>query len=127
MIENLELLELGAVPGRAHELFDAGYRFVTMTCNDNGDGTVDIFYSFDKALKLVTLKVTISKDTQVASISNIYLAAVFAENEIGELFGIKFTGLALNYGGRLVITEEVGEAPFGRGITVERKDGGNNV
>lgn len=127
MIENLETLPCSGITARAHELHDDGYRFVTMTACTNADGTVDIFYSFDRDFKLVTLKTTVEAGSTVKSLSDVYLAAAFVENEISELFEIKFSGLAVNYGGRFILAEGSPESPFGAGVIIERKGGNENA
>jgi ech hydrogenase subunit D len=127
VIENLETLEPKAVHHRVHELFDAGWRFVTMTSCVNKDGTFDIFYSFDLDYKLFTLKTTLSPDETLASVSNIYLCAAFAENEISELFGVKIADMAINYGGRFILSEGAGKAPFGKGVILVNKEGSKDA
>lgn len=123
MIENLEILEESAVTHRAHTLKSTGYRFVTMTACTNEDGTVDLFYSFDRELELITLKLTAAAGATVKSISDVYLAAAFVENEISELFDVKFSGLAIDYGGRFMLAEGAPDSPFGAGVIIERKGG----
>ena len=123
MIENLEILEESAVTARAHALKSSGYRFVTMTDCTNEDGTVDLFYSFDKELALVTLKMTADAGATVKSISDVYLAAAFVENEISELFDMNFSGLAIDYGGRFMLAEGSPDSPFGAGVIIERRGG----
>jgi ech hydrogenase subunit D len=123
MIENLELLPESGIIARAHTLKSAGYRFVTMTACTNADGTADIFYSFDRGLELITLKTTVDAAITVKSISDVYLAAAFVENEISELFGLKFSGLAIDYGGRFMLAEGAPDSPFGAGVIIERRGG----
>lgn len=127
MIENLETLEPAAVPGRVHELADAGYRFVTITCCTNEDGSYDLFYSFDKDYFLLTLKITLPQGEAVESISATYLAAVFAENEISELFGVTINNKAIDYGGHFLLSEGAPDQPFGPGVVVVKKEGGKNA
>lgn len=128
MIDNLEVLEPAAVHDRVHEIADDGYRYVTITSCSNDDGSFDLFYSFDKNFKLVTLKTTVGHDAPVESISNIYLAAAFAENEINELFGVNITGKAIDYGGHFILAEGAPESPFGKGVIIvdKKKEGGGN-
>lgn len=123
MIDNLEELPEGGMSARAHELKDAGFRFVTMTACTNDDGSVDIYYSFDRDYKLVTLKTTVPAGSTMHSISAVYLAAAFVENEISELFEVKFSGLAVDYGGRFILAEGAPDSPFGAGVIIERKGG----
>lgn len=127
MIDNLEIVEPGAVHHRVHEISDAGYRFVTMTCCSNDDGSFDIFYAFDLEYKMLTLKTTLKADEAIDSVSNIYLAAAFAENEISELFGVKINHMAIDYGGHFILSEGAPESPFGKGVILVNKEGGNNA
>jgi NADH:ubiquinone oxidoreductase subunit C len=89
-----------------------GYRFVTMTCTAMGNDKLDILYHFEKDLALVHLRLNISKDLPLPSISAVYFAAFLVENEIQDLFGVKFHGLALDYQNTLYLDPEVGHAPF---------------
>ena len=127
MIDHLEILEPSAVHHRVHELFDAGYRFVTMTCCNNDDNSFDIFYAFDIDYKLLTLKTTVKADESIASVSNIYLAAAFAENEISELFGVKIDNMAIDYGGHFMLSDDAPESPFGAGVILVNKGGATNA
>lgn len=127
MIDNLETLPEDGIIARAHEFHTDGYRFVTMTACTNADETVDILYSFDRDYKLVTLKTTVKAGATVHSLSNVYLAAAFVENEISELFQVSFSGLAIDYGGRFILAEGAPESPFGAGVIIERKDGKNDA
>lgn len=97
------------------------YRYVTVTCCNNRDGSFDLIYSFDRNLDLCNLLLCVQKADVVPSISGVVLAAAFAENEISELFGLHFEGLAIDYGGRFIVTEGTPEEPFGKGIMVVNK------
>lgn len=127
MIKNLETLSPAVLHHHVHEFADDGYRYVTMTCCTNDDGTFDLFYSFDKDYSLVTLKTTLGPDEEMQSISNIYLAAAFAENEISELFGVKISGKQIDYGGHFILSEGAPASPFGSGIIIEKKGGANDA
>lgn len=127
MIENLEILPIEGIRTRAHDLKASGFRFVTMTACTNSDETVDIFYSFDYEYKLVTLKTTVPAGAIVHSLSEVYLAAAFVENEISELFEVKFSDLAIDYGGRFMLAEGAPDSPFGAGVIIERKGGNGNA
>lgn len=125
MIDNIENVSTENIAAKVHELKDNGCRFVTMTACANSDGMIDIFYSFDKNLKLFTLKLTVESGTVICSISDIFIAAAFAENEIKELFDVDFSGLAVDYGGHFILADGAPESPFGAGVIIERKGGGN--
>lgn len=124
MVDNLEIIEKEWLEHHVGELCHRGWRYVTITCCNNKDGSFDLFYTFDLNLKLRNMKLTVFKGDTVPSISGIVLAAAFAENEIGELFGLKFEGLVLDYGGRFMIAEGAPSEPFGKGLIVVDKDGG---
>lgn len=123
MLENLEVLKTNEVIPKMFEMKNGKYRFVTITACANDDETIDLFYSFDKDYQLITIKTTFPKDEPVKSISSIYLAAAFAENEIKELFGVRFEELVLDYGGHLMLAKGAPESPFGSGVIIERKGG----
>lgn len=73
----------------------------------------ELSYSFanDETYELTTLRVVIDKDTVVPSITEIVPSAVFYENEMKELFGIKIVMLSMDYEDRLYRIEQ--EAPMG--------------
>ena len=73
----------------------------------------ELSYSFanDETYELTTLRVVIDKDTVVPSITEIVPSAVFYENEMKELFGIKIVMLSMDYENRLYRIEQ--EAPMG--------------
>jgi ech hydrogenase subunit D len=89
-----------------------GYRFVTMTCSVLSPDTVDILYHFDKSYKLEHLRLTVPRHTPLPSISDVYFAAFLVENELQDLFGLRFRGLALDYNQTLYLDPEVATAPF---------------
>lgn len=100
----------------------SGYRFVTATCIDNGNNTFDVIYSFDKDYQLLNYRVTLGKDEELPSISNIYFCAVLVENEMKELFGLKVTNMVLDYEGHLLLSSGAPENPMAKQqITIVRK------
>lgn len=121
MLENLEILPIEKVVPRILEFRNEKYRFVTITACTNKDGTIDLIYSFDKDLKLFNIKTTVPADSEVESISSVYLAGAFAENEIQELFGLHFKSLVVDYGGHFMLAKGAPQSPFGPGIIIERK------
>ena len=73
-----------------------GFRFVIATGIDT-DHWFEILYHFDKDLRLTHFRLTVSGGASVPSISSVYFAAFLVENEIQDLFGIRFKGLAVDY------------------------------
>ena len=90
----------------------AGYRFVTMTCTALNQDSFDLLYHFDRGLELKHLRLTLPAGTAVPSISPIYFAAFLVENEIQDLFGIRFKGLAIDYARTLYGDETTRITPF---------------
>jgi ech hydrogenase subunit D len=119
MLDNLEIVTRENLLDRIHRLADDRYRFVTLTCCDNGDGTLDVYYHLDSNLKLLTLKLTVSREEGIPSISRIYFAALLVENEIQELFGLPVSGLLIDYGNRLLLSEGAPETPMACGVDVK--------
>ncbi|MCM2286489.1 MAG: NADH-quinone oxidoreductase subunit C [Desulfobacula sp.] len=89
----------------------AGYRFVTLSCAAIDKDHFDILYHFDLGLDLKHLRLTVSGDTKIPSISPVYFAAFLVENEIQDLFGIFFEGLVIDYRGTLFL-EKMIHTPF---------------
>ena len=87
-----------------------GFRFVTVTCTDLGD-KFDIIYHFDKDYVLHNVRLALAKDAALPSASGIFFAAVVVENELKDLFGINVTDLAIDYGGRFMLSEGAPVAP----------------
>jgi len=90
----------------------AGYRFVTMTCTALDQDSFDLLYHFDRRLELKHLRLTLTAGKAVPSISPIYFAAFLVENEIQDLFGIHFKGLAIDYERTLYGDETTRITPF---------------
>jgi ech hydrogenase subunit D len=111
---NGEVIAIGLdqVVGACAQKKAEGYRFLTMTCAALDPDTVDILYHFDKAYKLEHLRLTVSRHTPLPSISDVYFAAFLVENELQDLFGLRFQGLALDYNQTLYLDQEVTTAPF---------------
>lgn len=107
-----------------------GYRFVTMTVADGGEA-FDIYYHFDLDYEMTTCKLVLPKGTELPSISGICFAAVIVENEIQDLFGIKVTGLAIDYERHFLLAPDAPAAPFcrvpGVGVTAVATDGKGNL
>ena len=89
-----------------------GYRFVTMSCAQLDENTIDILYHLDKDLRLINFRLTVPKNAAVPSISPVYFAAFLVENEMQDLFDIRFTGLVIDYERTLYLEEEVKISPF---------------
>lgn len=121
MIENLVEISKDALLGYVQKMMYNGYRFITATCVDNGDGTNDLLYHFDKKMVMKHAKITIAKEEEVPSISKIYFCAILVENELKELFGININNIAIDYGGHMLLSDEELVSPMSRQITIVKK------
>jgi ech hydrogenase subunit D len=83
-----------------------------MSCAELDENTVDILYHLDKDLRLISFRLTILRNTVIPSISPVYFAAFLVENEMQDLFDIRFTGLVIDYERTLYLEEEVKITPF---------------
>jgi ech hydrogenase subunit D len=76
-----------------------GYRLAQICCT-RLENTLEMNYSFDKAGKYVNLRIVLPcEDLALPSISKIFWAATFYENEIHDLFGLKISDMAVDYKG----------------------------
>ncbi len=107
--------------GEIARMKQQGQRLITLTCVDLGETGFDILYHFDEDLKLTDYRMTIPNDFSPPSISGIYFCAFLVENEIFDLFGVKFDGLVLDFGGTLFLDDEVTRTPLCR-YSVAKKD-----
>lgn len=128
MIENVKEITVQELLGEVQKLHYEGYRFVTITCVDNNNDTLDLLYHFDKDYKLMNLRLTIPKGTAVPSISKILFCALLVENEIKELFGVNIENLIIDYGGHLLLSDGAPDNPMLRQqITIVKKGEDKNA
>ena len=99
--------------GEVSALQRHGYRLVTMTCVDTGDGH-EILYHFDKQYELRNLRLKLAAGAVLPSISNIFFCATLVENEMKDLFGLEVDGLAIDYKGRFVLSDGAPSAPLSK-------------
>ena len=87
-----------------------GWRLVQIGVTVVGD-TFEVNYSFDRELHFRNLRLTVSStNARLPSISGVYFCAFLYENEIHDLFGISFDGLALDFKGHFYKTAK--QFPF---------------
>ena len=111
MIENIINLNKDEIAQNVKNSFNSGLRFITITCVEILDG-FEIIYSFAKKYEMNHFKISISKDEEIESISSIYFSAMLVENELKDLFGIKVNNLAIDYDGKLLLSEGAPYAPM---------------
>jgi NADH:ubiquinone oxidoreductase subunit C len=124
MIENLVEITIDQLLAETSKSKYQGYRFITATCADNGDDTIDVFYHYDKDYKMKNLKITVQKGEEVPSISKVFFSAALVENEMKELFGVNITDMVIDFGGHMLLSEEELDSPMlRRQITIEQRGG----
>jgi NADH:ubiquinone oxidoreductase subunit C len=117
VIENERAVSPQELVEEVKRLVDAGYRLATATCVDLGEN-LEIIYHFDKDLTLQNLRMVFPKEAEVPSITGVHLGAFLIENEMKEMFGAKITGIAVDYGGKLLVTEETPQTPLLKSVQV---------
>lgn len=123
MIENLFEISKELLLVEAQDCKYNGYRFVTATCVDLGDGTLDVIYHFDKDLEMKNYRIKVKKDEEIPSISKIYLCSILVENEMKELFGLNVDNMAIDYGGHMLLSDDELSSPMAKQQIVIEKRG----
>lgn len=123
MIGNLFELPKEQLLQQAQTLKYEDYRFVTASCVDTADGYLDVIYHFDKDLTLKNFRVKVKKGEEIESISKIFLPAILVENEMKELFGLNVTGMLIDYGGHMLLSDDDLETPMAKQQIVIEKRG----
>ena len=90
---------LGIVSG----LFAEGFRLVQIGCTTLKDA-YELNYSFDKDYHFKNLRITVTPEEEIQSISVIYPNAFLYENEIHDLFGLAIKNITIDYHGKLYRT-----------------------
>ena len=108
----IEEIAVDKLVSRAEELVKSGYRFSQANAA-YVDDKFELSYSFSNYdnYDLLNLRVVIDTETEVKSITKAVPAAVFYENEMHELFGVKIVDIAVDYKDRLYRIKQ--ECPFG--------------
>lgn len=123
MIENSIEISKDQLLAKVQNMKYDGYRFITATSVDIGNGELDVIYHFDKDLTMKNYRVKVQKNESIPSISRIYYCALMVENEIKELFGLNITDIIIDYGGHLLLSGDALSAPMARPqIIIEKKE-----
>ena len=105
-------ITLDTLKDEVQKLLDDGWRLVTLSAVDLKDEGQQILYHFDKNFEELNLRLAFSKGTDVPSISGVYFTALLVENEIRDMFDIRFTDLPLDYSGTFYMEGEVIKGPM---------------
>ena len=98
MIQDIRPIKGSELLGIVRNLKQDGYRFVQVCATTKDDG-YELLYSFDKDHVLLNYRVHVAEGEELESITKEYWSAFIFENELNDLFGIKFLHNALDYGG----------------------------
>ncbi len=102
--QSIEAIDPSALPGRATAMRADGWRLMQICCTTVGPD-FEILYSFANQLALQNLRAIVPREgARLPSITGSYLCAFLYENEIHDLFGVVFDGLAIDFGGNLLKT-----------------------
>jgi len=75
-------------------------RRLCQICATAAEGSLEILYTFEKDNLLKNYKVLVDAGApELQSVTAIYPYAFIYENELHDLFGVKFRNLSLDYGG----------------------------
>ncbi len=98
----LEEIEITGLLKRALELKKSGFRFSQANAAYI-NGKMELSYSFSNYdnYGLHTLRIVADRDDEIPSITEIIPAAVFYENEMKELYGVKINMINLDYNDKL--------------------------
>jgi len=97
----IKKVEPGGLLADVALFYTQGYRLVHICCTRLADDSFELTYAFDKDYKLHNLRITVNRETEIPSITQVYGGAFLYENEINELFGVKIKGINLDFGGHL--------------------------
>jgi ech hydrogenase subunit D len=101
--QEIVVVEKSDLVGLVAEFFAEGYRLVQIGCSTLS-GAYELTYSFDRDYRFRSLRITVTPEEAVPSISVIYPNAFLYENEIHDLFGVGITHIAVDYRGTLYRT-----------------------
>ena len=99
--QEIIIITMDELKKSVQECADQKYRISQINATTLRDGTYEINYSFEKEYDYKTYRISLpSTETEIPSMSGIYLPAFLYENELHDLFGFKFSGVAINYDGK---------------------------
>ena len=104
-------IEKGELLSRCMELKVSGLRF-SQACAAFCDGRYELSYSFadDETYEYKTLRLMADIGEEIPSVTQIIPTAVFYENEMAEMYGVRIQMISLDYHNKLYRIEE--EAPL---------------
>jgi len=105
--ENQQIIPIEAsmLLPKVKEMFDNGYRLVQIGCTKLENN--ELTYAFDKDYNFIYFKLIVAPDSpKLPSISSVYWCAFLYENEIHDLYGVQFSGIAIDFHGNFYRTAQ---------------------
>jgi ech hydrogenase subunit D len=97
--QSLVVVDKSEIIEKVSQMSKGGYRLVQISCL--AKDSFEITYTFDKDYVCSHFRVVLPKENpELPSITGVYFAAFTYENELQDLFGVKVTGLALDFKGK---------------------------
>jgi NADH:ubiquinone oxidoreductase 27 kD subunit len=109
MTQNITTISYENLTSTVLKLKHEDYRLVQM-CATTMDKEYELTYTFALGYDITSIRMVISEDTEIMSISDIYAPAFLYENEMKDLFGIKISLINLDYKGEFYKIET--KTPF---------------
>lgn len=104
-IQDFKEIKTSELLSTVRQYKEEGYRF-GQACAISRDDGCELIYSFDKEHVLTNLRLHVADGEVVESITKEYWSAFIYENELNDLFGVKFLHNALDYGGNFYKVSE---------------------
>lgn len=121
-MENIRQIAKSDIVNEGKKLMNAGSKLVTAVCCDLDEKLeVTYFFSSDRGVDMTGLRFTVGKDEEVQSLSGVTISSVLIENEMQELFGLKVKGLAIDYGGHMLLAHDSPVTPMLKAKKAEAK------
>jgi ech hydrogenase subunit D len=99
LIQDITVINAGDLLETVSDMKSAGYR-LGQACATKTDGGIEVLYTFEQDEVLKSFKIELPEDVPaLQSVTSLYWSAFIYENEMHDLFGIRFKNLALDYGG----------------------------
>jgi len=97
----IKSIEVNELVKEVEKLHKSGHRIVQAFATKLGEDSFEVTYSFDKDYKLQNLRITVSQEIAIPSITPVYGGGFLYENEMHELFGLNFVGINVDFKGHL--------------------------
>ncbi|HOV43516.1 MAG TPA: NADH-quinone oxidoreductase subunit C [Syntrophothermus lipocalidus] len=116
-MQAIEKLNRQELLDRVRQLSGKGARLVSITGVDTGQW-LELIYVFEDELEMVAFKTEVEREGFFPSIDHFYPGAWLAENEIQDLFGLKFEGLGVDFGAYMLLSHDSPKRPFIKEVRV---------